>query len=197
MSTGCDCEKAGYCVRHARTKTEHLFRLCKTDQRYFDRWENPRTAEPPSKEQSEREAARLAFLRELWLELHGYNPERWDSQEAENWFARWLKRVPSFGCKCKQHFQQLIEKYPPDFSSHEAFHRWTIDRHNDVNKTLGKPLMPLEEALAMYGSVTSEAANPLACTVCKKPSTRICGYTLSLGMCGCPLCDDCAHSHSL
>lgn len=38
---------------------------------------------------------------------------------------------------------------------------------------------------------------PSTCVVCKEPATRICSYTLSLGMCGYPLCDDCTHAHTL
>lgn len=38
---------------------------------------------------------------------------------------------------------------------------------------------------------------PPPCVVCHEPATRICSYTLSLGMCGYPLCDDCTHAHTL
>lgn len=35
------------------------------------------------------------------------------------------------------------------------------------------------------------------CTVCHKPATTVCSYTLSLGMCGVPLCNQCKHPHAI
>lgn len=40
--TDCVCPLAGYCNRHGVTKSAHLHRLCQTNQRYFDMWENCR-----------------------------------------------------------------------------------------------------------------------------------------------------------
>lgn len=40
--TGCDCPLSGYCDRHKVDKTPHLFRLCQTNQRYYDAWEQGR-----------------------------------------------------------------------------------------------------------------------------------------------------------
>ena len=41
----------------------------------------------------------------------------------------------------------------------------------------------------------SASQQPAACTMCGKPATTMCNHTLSLGMCGHPLCDDCKHPH--
>lgn len=40
--TGCDCPLAGYCKRHGVNKSPHLFHLCKTNDRYYDAWEEGR-----------------------------------------------------------------------------------------------------------------------------------------------------------
>ena len=42
-TTDCECEGPGFCKRHGFHKTEHLFRLCQTNPRYFRRWENGRS----------------------------------------------------------------------------------------------------------------------------------------------------------
>lgn len=131
--------------------------------------------------------ARLKFLQGLWHELHGYTNKPWDIAEAKSWLALWVAKIPSFGCSCAQHFREIYDKRPPDFSSPEAFYRWGVAVHNDVNKLLGKPLW--EPAM--------KSLSEQACVVCNKPSTRICSYTLSIGMCGSPLCDDCTHTHTL
>lgn len=46
-----------------------------------------------------------------------------------------------------------------------------------------------------YQSQPATAQQPAACTMCGKPATTICNHTLSLGMCGHPLCDSCKHPH--
>lgn len=150
MSTGCECPLAGYCARHKRNKTQHLHRLCQTDQRYFNYWESPPSEESPPPSSSDAEAKRLEILRSLWAELHSYNPGKWVAEEAEKWFAWWLRRVPSFGCSCQSHFKDIIKKHPPDFSSHDSFFEWTVARHNDVNQRLGKEIFTLEKARMLY-----------------------------------------------
>lgn len=40
--TGCNCPLSGYCERHKVDKTPHLFKLCRTNDRYFDAWEEGR-----------------------------------------------------------------------------------------------------------------------------------------------------------
>lgn len=87
--------------------------------------------------------------RSRWLELHSYAPAVWDPAAAQAWFARWLRTIPGIGCRaCLVHFRQLLERTPPDFSSREAFFRWTVDIHNQVNAHLGRPLFTLEQAIA-------------------------------------------------
>lgn len=42
----CECRLPGWCERHQRVKTQHLHKLCQTDQRYRDVWDK----QTPSKE---------------------------------------------------------------------------------------------------------------------------------------------------
>lgn len=69
--------------------------------------------------------------RAAWAALHSVvNP-------TPEWYATWLETVPSFGCSCRANWDALTKDNPPDYAN---FAQWAIDRHNDVNKKLGKPI---------------------------------------------------------
>jgi len=52
---------------------------------------------------------------------------------------------------CRPHWLTLMAQYPLPVTGQFA---WTVERHNDVNARLGRPLMPLSEAHALYGILT-------------------------------------------
>jgi len=41
--------------------------------------------------------------------------------------------------KCRLHFQEVMQKFPPDVSSQAAFSRWMSFFHDEVNAGIGKP----------------------------------------------------------
>ena len=49
------------------------------------------------------------------------------------------------------HFEKILEKFPPNFSSYLSYFEWTVFAHNEVNKTLFKEEFPLEKAKEFYG----------------------------------------------
>ncbi len=51
---------------------------------------------------------------------------------------------------CKTNFAKYRQENPPDFSTVDKYFEWTWSLHNDVNKTLEKPEITLEEARAIY-----------------------------------------------
>lgn len=51
---------------------------------------------------------------------------------------------------CRQHFADMLKKYPIDLTSRDTLTRWLVDRHNQVNQRLGKPIMSYDQAVAMY-----------------------------------------------
>jgi FAD-linked sulfhydryl oxidase len=75
----------------------------------------------------------------LWKELHDHAADYQMDIEAE---TRWLKIFHSWvPCgKCKTHFKNLIDETPPDLTSQESYTQWTVDIHNKVNESLGKPI---------------------------------------------------------
>ena len=81
------------------------------------------------------------YSRDVWRMLHEY---KWVSAEdTRSWYySFWLPRVPRGYCRCVQSWEALtsIPGNEPDFSSPWAFYKWGVDRHSDVNVSLGKPI---------------------------------------------------------
>jgi hypothetical protein len=74
----------------------------------------------------------------LWKLLHDRPQSFAGDAEAElRWLAEFERRVPCGACR--QHWRDLVRRHPPDLSSADAYYRWTVDRHNDVNRRLDKP----------------------------------------------------------
>ena len=46
---------------------------------------------------------------------------------------------------CRDHFREMVERTPPRLTTALDFQRWLSDRHNEVNKRLGKPLISFEQ----------------------------------------------------
>lgn len=78
----------------------------------------------------------------LWRALHEF-ARTWkgDITAAQEHFAALDAALPCG--ECRQHWRALLAAHPPDLQSAAAFHRWTVDRHNDVNTRLGKPLFDM------------------------------------------------------
>lgn len=58
---------------------------------------------------------------------------------------------------CRLHFNEYLEKCPPDTSCGDTLKDWLIDFHNAVNERLGKPVLTKEQAQAKYESVLLDA----------------------------------------
>jgi len=88
-----------------------------------------------------------------WRELHNYPLVlvSWNAATCEAWYRDWERRIPNINCDCRRHWKELVEKNSPDFGSPLAFFVWGVDRHNDVNRRLGKPEVSIDEACRLYG----------------------------------------------
>lgn len=84
----------------------------------------------------------LVAGRKHWKELHDYASHEGSMETAQAFMTDWRNRIPSFGCSCRRHFDQIELARPVDLSSREKFYQWTVDIHNDVNRSLGKPVWP-------------------------------------------------------
>lgn len=86
---------------------------------------------------------------EAWNFMHAItfaypksNPTTEDVNNTRNFFKYVGKVLPCL--ICRKHFDIMLEKYPPDLQNQETLTRWLVDRHNDVNKRLNKPILSYE-----------------------------------------------------
>lgn len=101
-------------------------------------------------QREKKRAERIRQSHEAWRLLHAYpidHADSWDEQTARRWFRKWESRIPRYGCQCRAHWSQIKKKLKPDFSAAQAYYRWTVDAHNEVNKLLGKPLFTIDRDL--------------------------------------------------
>jgi hypothetical protein len=81
----------------------------------------------------------------LWHELHVWAMTTTaTAAEAQSWISSWFARVP---CGvCKSHWQKWYPMNPPTLPLFD----WTVNAHNVVNAQLGKPIVGVVEARAIY-----------------------------------------------
>lgn len=170
MKTTCECSMAGYCKRHAATKSESQFISCQNSEQYFNAWEAARKsqlARSKRPKKSERMKPRivsgLSSNRsvpagpELWKEAHTY---RFTTKVAfDQWFAYWCKRVNAIPkCSCRKHFNQIVlpslGNVIGSVSSQEDCFRLFFEMHNMVNLKLSKPELTIQEAKRLWSAST-------------------------------------------
>lgn len=85
-----------------------------------------------------------------WRELHLYAlTERPTQMDRVAWLANFANSLPCG--ECKRDWKVLTRQHPlRQNASDDEFFRWTVDRHNDVNDKLGKPILDYETARAIY-----------------------------------------------
>lgn len=86
-----------------------------------------------------------------WRALHTFPfSDKWSCENRCKWWKQWNDTIPNVNCDCRRHWRELVEEFPPVFTSREAFFEWSVKAHNRVNVRLGKPEVSLKEATAMY-----------------------------------------------
>lgn len=85
-----------------------------------------------------------------WRELHLYAlTEQPTPLQRVAWLANFAASLPCG--ECKKSWKALVKQKPlPQTASDAEFFKWTVDRHNDVNAKLGKPIFEYEQARAIY-----------------------------------------------
>ena len=79
-----------------------------------------------------------------WADLHSYR-----GTDVAGFYKNWKRGIPK-NCDCTAAWRELTKRNPPPLHEAEAFWRWGVDRHNDVNTKLGKPHLHLDEAYAIF-----------------------------------------------
>ncbi|HVS73145.1 MAG TPA: ERV1/ALR-related protein [Phycisphaerae bacterium] len=120
------------------------------------------TAKPPAiRITTAQDAAWIKRAREMWKELHTRALAYKGEVAAEQaWLREFALRVKCG--TCRQHWNAMTAKTPPDLSSADAYFAWTVDRHNEVNALIDadiaagkrtdalKPLLAVEDARGLW-----------------------------------------------
>lgn len=103
----------------------------------------------------------------FWGTIHitslGYptNPTYAHKRAAKEFIESLTQLIP---CPiCREHFATHLEKNPisPHLDRRVDFFRWTVQLHNEVNKTLGKPTVTELEALMFYKRIGIRDKSPV------------------------------------
>lgn len=92
----------------------------------------------------------------LWFVIHtialNYSdtPTYEDRRVTEEFFNNLKHTIPCH--KCKIHYRQRLERNPiiNYLDNRESLFRYTIDLHNQVNKSLGKKIYTYDEVVEIY-----------------------------------------------
>jgi hypothetical protein len=79
--------------------------------------------------------------RKLWRELF----ETIDTAEQ---LKTWEKKIPNYGCYCREFYRQWKADHPPTFP---LLPRWKYDLKSAVNEKLGHQNLTYEEACSQWG----------------------------------------------
>lgn len=90
---------------------------------------------------------------ELWAEMHRRALAAPSGAEDGAWLEALRRRLPCG--ECRQHWDAMMEATPPP-AAPDLF-AWSVARHNEVNRRLGKPEMGLEEALQRWANGLADA----------------------------------------
>jgi hypothetical protein len=96
----------------------------------------------------------------MWAELHARAIEYTGDRAAEEqWLAAFRGRI---GCgACREHWDELLRRMPPDISGPIAYWVWTFRAHNAVNRFLGRTPLDFGEALRRFAAALQALSEPL------------------------------------
>ena len=92
----------------------------------------------------------------MWFILHlitfNYpkNPSHFDKQAYADFFTALKDVLPCYNCK--KHYAKTIQAYPitPNLDTKKQLIEWLIKIHNEVNISLGKPVLSTLQVLEIY-----------------------------------------------
>lgn len=104
---------------------------------------NPRMHGPPTFKKFV--MTKILRVPAIWDELHvrALRPER--TNDAE-WLADFERRILG-RCHCRQQWRDDLKAVPVDFT---RYFEWTVSVHNHVNARLGKPILTVDQARAIW-----------------------------------------------
>jgi hypothetical protein len=102
----------------------------------------------------------------MWISLHSITlnyPEK-PTTCQENMIREFFWNVQFvLPCEmCRNHYAEMIRTHPPITKDRRSLVYWLIDRHNEVNKRLGKREYSYEEVLQKYQKLYNLSNKPNA-----------------------------------
>lgn len=89
--------------------------------------------------------------KQAWHFLHticynyAENPTETDKKDYADYIDAFQRVLP---CPyCAEHFKELLIQLPPRFDNKTELFNWSVDVHNEVNKSNGKSVLSYEQAL--------------------------------------------------
>jgi len=73
------------------------------------------------------------------------NPTETDKKRYSSFFYSLQHTLPCEGCA--YNFGEKIKKSPPRLENRKSLFEWTVDMHNEVNESHGKPIISYDDAL--------------------------------------------------
>lgn len=113
----------------------------------------------------ENEELKAELGRSTWKLLHNVlarypdKPSEEEKATLRHFFRYFVKVYPCGDCA--QHFQKLLELYPPQVESKQNAALWGCHIHNKVNERLGKKIYDCTNILNDYDCGCGDDANPL------------------------------------
>ena len=89
------------------------------------------------------------------------NPSYAHKRAAKEFFEGLSHLIP---CpKCREHYQTHLQKYPisPHLDRRDDIFRWTVNVHNEVNKSLGRPPVSEMESINFYRRIGARGTSPV------------------------------------
>jgi len=92
----------------------------------------------------------------LWFIIHTFalnypnNPSYEDKRVMEEFFNNLKSSIPCH--KCKIHYRQRLQQNPiiNYLDTRQSLFKYTVDLHNQVNKSLGKKIYSYDEAVEIF-----------------------------------------------
>ena len=103
----------------------------------------------------------------FWHTIHitaiGYptNPTYGQKKAAKEFYESLAFLIP---CPvCRQHYETHLQKNPltPHLDRRDDLFRWTVNLHNEVNTTLGKPRLLASAVIYYYRRIGARGKNPV------------------------------------
>lgn len=107
-----------------------------------------------AKVHSQQTEAILKHGAERWARLHR-RALVMEGQDDTIWIAAFGASLPCGDCK--SHWLEMLKRTPPDRSRYFA---WSVDRHNEVNARIGKPILTEAAARSLWNEPGDAIATP-------------------------------------